>query len=73
MIDMSFPGNDLGTQGELISKAALGDAKAKDALREAPIHRQPGWWPEAGTVARFILVVIGVIVLIGWLLTALNH
>jgi hypothetical protein len=72
---VSFPGNDFGQQGELLSKAVLSDVKAKDATRFDPqrAHRTIGWWPQAGTVAKFILVVLGVIVLIGWLLTALNH
>lgn len=69
---MSFLGQDDGNLG-LGHARALGDVKVAEARQAGNGIRQLGWWPQAGTVAKFILVILGVIVLIGWLLTALNH
>ena len=69
---MSFLGQDDGYQG-LVNAGALGKVKAAEAREAGNGVRQLGWWPQAGTVAKVILAVLGVIVLIGWLLTALNH
>ena len=71
---MSFYGqDDLGRQGEMIAKAGLADAKARDAAHVRPqISGEEIHWPVA-TVARIILIAIALLIVGGWLLTLFNH
>jgi hypothetical protein len=59
---------------DIVAKSAIVEPRAKDALRiNADEARDPRGWPEPGTVVKVIAIVIVVIVLVGWALTALNH
>jgi hypothetical protein len=67
-------GNDMLKQGELISESGMASGRAADATRLSAdrVHRRPGTWPSAQTVVRLALVAFVAIVVIGWILSALN-
>ena len=69
---MSFLGQDDGNFG-IQGARATAESRVTDARRAGNRVRRLGWWPQAGTVTRFVLVALGVIVVIGWLLTLLNR
>ncbi len=50
----------------------LADSRVSDAQRQRPRHVESERWPDAGTVLRVLALVVGAIVLVGWVLTALN-
>jgi hypothetical protein len=70
---MSGWGNEMGSQGELTSKAALAEAQAHDAQRaRPPVEAEDIHWP-VGAVVRIALIAIAALVIVGWLLTVFNH
>jgi hypothetical protein len=69
---MSFTGLE-SSQADIVAKAGTVEPRVKDALRRPRVSAPTGWWPDTGTVLRAIAVLFVVIVLAGWLLTALNH
>jgi hypothetical protein len=58
--------NDLG------STRALAESAVSDAQRRRHGRLGTGRWPSVGTMLRIIVAIFVAIVLIGWLLTALN-
>jgi hypothetical protein len=65
--------NDLGNQGDMIGKAGLAEAKARDAgHNRLPIEGEDIHWPVAAVV-RIVLIALAVLIVAGWLLTAFNH
>ena len=71
---MSGYGNDYGNQGQLLARTSQEALDAKNATpgSEERRHRTAGWWPDAGTVVKAVLIGFLVIVAIGWTLTLLN-
>jgi len=69
---VSFMGQDDGNLGVRNSQA-LADSAATDALRRSPetAHRVASRWPD--DLLRKGLIVVGVLVLLAWGLTLLNH
>ncbi len=58
--------NDLsGTPG-------LATSKVTEAQRPNRGQTEAGRWPGAGTVVRLLLLALGLIVVVGWVLTAIN-
>jgi hypothetical protein len=57
---------------DLSTARAEADAAVTDARRPRPDRIASGRWPSVGAVVRFTVVVAGAIVVIGWLLTAIN-
>jgi hypothetical protein len=71
---LSGYGNDYGNQGQLLARTSQEALVAKNAtpISEERRHRKAGWWPDAGTVVKAVLIGFLVIVAIGWGLTLLN-
>lgn len=58
--------NDLsGTPG-------LADSQVTEAQRRNRGQTEAGRWPSAGTVLRVLLLALGLVVVVGWALTAIN-
>jgi hypothetical protein len=68
---LSFLGQDNATK-QLLDARPLSEVKVTEAHEAGNSVRTLGWWPQASTVARVILGVLGLIILIGWLLTLIN-
>ena len=69
---MTFLGQDDGNQS-LANARLVATTQVEEAQRRAKGRMGAGRWPGAGTVARLALTLIVAIVIIGWLLTALNR
>lgn len=71
---MTFPGNEGVNLGDLLARSGMAQPNAADATRLTPDrrHRQPGSWPKGQTIVRIGLVAIVAILVIGWILSALN-
>ncbi len=57
---------------DLSGTPGLADSKVAEAHRRNRGQTETGRWPDAGTVLRVLLLAFGVIVVVGWALTAIN-
>jgi hypothetical protein len=57
---------------DLSNVRAVAEAKVADAQRQQPNPVDAGRWPRGVTVVRLLVALVVAIVLLGWLLTALN-
>jgi hypothetical protein len=68
---VSFLGQDDGDNA-LSAVRAKAEAKAADAQRPLRRHIESPRWPSGATILRVVGVAVVAIVLVGWILTALN-
>jgi hypothetical protein len=65
------------SQADMVNKLGAAEQQARDAIHTGasvkPGTEVRGYWPSGGTVVRVLLVVIGVLIVASWALTALNH
>lgn len=57
---------------DLSTAQATADAAVADAQRPRPDRITTGRWPGIGIVLRVMLAIGGAVLLLGWLLTAIN-
>ncbi len=67
----SGPGPGFNDYQNLAARV-LAEAKVQPTPRSGPRDLPTGWWPQ-GSVLRVALIILAVVVMIGWILTALNN